>query len=67
MYDEVVQRLVKGYQQIMTRVGDPIDANTLYGPMHSQIGVTNYLNTVQEAKKLGGKVMFGGKVNIKPK
>jgi aldehyde dehydrogenase family 7 protein A1 len=62
VHDEIVQRLVKSYQQIMNRVGDPIDPNTIYGPMHSQVGLTNYLNTIEEAKKLGGKIAFGGKV-----
>jgi aldehyde dehydrogenase family 7 protein A1 len=62
IHDEVVQRLVKGYEQIMKRVGDPIDPSTIYGPMHSQVGVNNYLNTVKEAEALGGKVAFGGKV-----
>lgn len=64
IHDEVVQRLVKGYEQIMKRVGDPIDAATIYGPMHSQVGVTNYLNTVKEAQDLLGKVVFGGKVQL---
>jgi aldehyde dehydrogenase family 7 protein A1 len=48
----------------MKRVGDPVDADTIYGPMHSQVGVENYLSTVQEAQKLGGKVEFGGKVRL---
>ena len=55
---------MKSYKQIMNRVGDPVDPNTIYGPMHSQVGVTNYLNTIQEATKLGGKIEFGGKVII---
>jgi len=61
IHDEVVQRLVKGYEQVMKRVGDPIDSDTMYGPMHSQVGVNNYLNAVKEAQELGGKVVFGGK------
>lgn len=46
----------------MKRVGDPVDPNTIYGPMHSQHGVDNFLQTVNEAQKLGGKVEIGGKV-----
>jgi len=67
IHDEVVQRLVKGYEQIMKRVGDPIDEATIYGPMHNQVGVDNYLATIKEAKALGGKVVLGGKVRQFPK
>jgi len=62
VHDQVVERLVKGYEQIVKRIGDPLDTNTIYGPMHTQVGVTNYLNTIKEAQELGGKVVFGGKV-----
>jgi len=50
-------------EQISPRTGDPLDSNTLVGPMHNQMGVDNYLKTVQEAQKLGGKIVCGGKVN----
>ena len=38
----------------MPRIGDPLDDGTLYGPMHSQMGVDNYLATLKEAVALGG-------------
>ena len=56
VYDEVVEKLKKAYGSIMTRRGDPLDDGTLYGPMHSQVGVEGYKKTIEEAKKLGGKV-----------
>lgn len=54
---------MKAYGQISNRVGDSLDSGTLVGPLHSKVGITNYLNTLEEAKKLGGKVEIGGKVD----
>ncbi|CAL8071748.1 unnamed protein product [Orchesella dallaii] len=62
VHDEVVARLVKSYGQIVSRIGDSLEPNTLLGPLHSKVGVDNYMNTIEEAKKLGGKIEFGGKV-----
>lgn len=55
---------MKSYQQLVTRVGDPLDENTLVGPLHSKSSVENYLKSVEDAKSLGGKVEFGGKVDV---
>jgi len=62
VHDEVLDRLKKAYASIMTRRGDPLDEGTLYGPLHSQQGVQGYLNTIQDAVGLGGKVEYGGNV-----
>ena len=56
VYDEVVERLKKGYANILGRLGDPLDEGTLYGPMHSKAGIDGYLETLKEAVDLGGKV-----------
>ena len=44
----------------MPRAGDPLEEGTLYGPMHSKVGMDGYMKTVEEAKSLGGKIEFGG-------
>lgn len=62
VHDEVLEKLVKAYSSIMTRVGDPMDEGTLYGPLHSKQGVQGYLTTLQDAKDFGGKVEYGGRV-----
>ena len=46
----------------MTRIGDPLDDGTLYGPMHSKVGVEGYKKSIEEAVATGGKIEFGGKV-----
>ena len=52
--------LKKAFSQL--RVGDPLDTNVLYGPLHTKQSVQTYLSVVNEAIKSGAKVEFGGKV-----
>merc|ERR1719468_1009461 len=61
-YDEVLAKLKKAYASIMKRVGDPLDDGTLYGPLHSKVGLAGYLKTLEDAKTAGGVIEFGGKV-----
>lgn len=62
IYDEVLEKLKKAYQQVYSRKGDSLDSNTLYGPLHSETAVANYKATIEQAKKLGGHIEFGGQV-----
>uniref|UniRef100_A0A8D1KSV4 aldehyde dehydrogenase (NAD(+)) n=1 Tax=Sus scrofa TaxID=9823 RepID=A0A8D1KSV4_PIG len=64
IHDEVVNRLTKAYAQI--RVGNPWDANVLYGPLHTKQAMSMFLGAVEEAKKEGGTVVYGGKVMDRP-
>uniref|UniRef100_A0A2K5CZQ7 Aldehyde dehydrogenase domain-containing protein n=1 Tax=Aotus nancymaae TaxID=37293 RepID=A0A2K5CZQ7_AOTNA len=64
IHDEVVNRLKKAYAQI--RVGNPWDSNILYGPLHTKQAVSMFLGAVEEAKKEGGTVVYGGKVMDRP-
>jgi len=66
VYDEIVQRLKKAYEQLLPRLGDPLDSGVLYGPLHNQVAVDNYKATLAEAVALGGKIEFGGKVLDRP-
>jgi len=60
VHDKVVEGLKKAYGSIVKRIGDPLDEGTLYGPLHSKVGVEGYKKTVEEAKSLGGKIECGG-------
>lgn len=37
-------------------------ADTLYGPLHTKEAVKMFLDAVEQAKKQGGSVVYGGKV-----
>uniref|UniRef100_A0A8C9AAR0 Aldehyde dehydrogenase domain-containing protein n=1 Tax=Prolemur simus TaxID=1328070 RepID=A0A8C9AAR0_PROSS len=60
IHDEVVNRLKKAYAQIC--IGKPWDSKVLFGPHHTKLAVNIFLGAVEEAKKEGGTVIYGGKV-----
>jgi aldehyde dehydrogenase family 7 protein A1 len=60
IYDDFVARMVKAYPAFEKRMGDPLDENTLLGPLHLQRGVDEYMAGIEEIKKQGGKILYGG-------
>lgn len=61
IYDSFVKRLVQAYPKITDRIGNPMDENTLLGPLHSKRAVQEYLDGIEEIKRQGGKILYGGK------
>jgi len=59
VYDKFVERLLKAYPTI--QVGDPLDAKTLCGPLHTKASVKEYTDGIKEIEKQGGKILYGGK------
>jgi aldehyde dehydrogenase (NAD+) len=59
-FDELSERLVRAYGQV--RVGDPLDPQTLMGPLIDQAARDRFQQTVAECKRLGGRILFGGDV-----
>ena len=57
--DQVTEILVKAYQQV--RIGDPLDADTLMGPLTDETSVQRFLAAVENARDAGGEVLTGGK------
>lgn len=60
IYDTFKAQLVNAYKQI--RIGHPLDAKTLVGPLIDKGAVTDFLNAIETAKKEGGNVITGGEV-----
>ncbi len=60
VYEEVKARLVKAYQQISGRIGNPLDENTLVGPLVDKGAVRLFSDAIEKVKKEGGKILFGG-------
>lgn len=58
--NEVVSRLVKAYEQV--RIGDPLKENTLMGPLINERAVAQYKFAIEEIKKEGGEILYGGEV-----
>jgi len=56
---DVVSRLVAAYQQV--RIGDPLDASTLMGPLIDAGAANDMTAALDRVKKEGGEVLCGGK------
>jgi aldehyde dehydrogenase (NAD+) len=52
------QRLLAAYRQV--KVGDPLDGGNQMGPLIDEAAVAGFTTAVAEAKRQGGKVLFGG-------
>jgi len=53
-------KLLAAYKNI--RIGDPLDSNTLMGPLVNQAAVDGMTNALEQIKKNGGEILSGGKV-----
>ena len=63
-HDAIVARLAAGYAQV--RIGDPLDAATLMGPLIDAAAVENYRRALAEARAAGGTIVCGGSVRPGP-
>ena len=52
-------KLLKAYNQI--RIGDPLDANTLMGPLVTAAAIEEMMAALEEVRKVGGEIICGGK------
>jgi aldehyde dehydrogenase (NAD+) len=62
VYDEVKNRLLLTYQQIDSKIGSPLDSNTLVGPLIDKSAVKAFQHAVEQVQKEGGKLLHGGTV-----
>ncbi|MDX9905545.1 MAG: aldehyde dehydrogenase family protein [Bacteroidales bacterium] len=62
VYDAVKDKLLLAYNSVLKKIGDPLDKETLMGPLIDGKAVGNFLHALEQAKAEGGKVIFGGKV-----
>ena len=56
---EFTDKLIAAYKQV--RIGDPLDENTLMGPLVNQAAVDDMMNAIEKVKKSGGEILYGGK------
>lgn len=60
VYDEVKSKISAAYGQL--KIGNPLSETNHVGPLIDQDAVKLYLNSIEEAKKQGGKVLVEGGV-----
>ncbi len=56
--EELTRRLVSAYQQVS--VGDPIDTQTLMGPLVDESAVSQMMEALKRAHEQGGEILTGG-------
>ena len=57
--DKLTETLVKAYGQV--RIGNPIEEDTLMGPLVNEGGVQDMMAALEKAKEQGGEVLCGGR------
>lgn len=60
VYDVVKNRLISMYENIS--IGDPLEQDTLVGPLIDKLAVDTMQTALKQIKKEGGKVICGGEV-----
>ncbi|MCI0516130.1 aldehyde dehydrogenase family protein [candidate division KSB1 bacterium] len=58
IYDKLIDRLVQTYQRI--RIGNPLDSQTLMGPLIDEGAVFDMLAAIDRVKQEGGRILVGG-------
>jgi aldehyde dehydrogenase (NAD+) len=56
---ELTEKLKRGYAAV--RVGDPLDENTLMGPLVDQDAVDTFLAAIERIRAEGGEILHGGR------
>ena len=58
IYDNLLSRIISAYSQV--KIGDPLEDETLMGPLVSQNAVDDYFTAIDKARSNGGKILYGG-------
>ena len=58
IHDNFIDRLLKAYKQV--NIGDPLNKNTLMGPLVNENAVSDFLDAVKTVKSSGGEILCGG-------
>ncbi|MEO0973910.1 MAG: aldehyde dehydrogenase family protein [Pseudomonadota bacterium] len=64
LHDGLIETLRSAYGQV--RIGDPLDADTLMGPLIDEASVARYENALERVRAQGGEVIHGGAVLDRP-
>ncbi len=64
IYDKLISALKDAYPKIS--IGDPLDEKNLMGPLIDAASVQQFESTIDDIKKAGGNILFGGKALNRP-
>ena len=60
IFNDLSDKLKNAYSQV--KIGDPLDSNTLMGPLIDQSAIDDYLLALEKVKTEGGEILYGGEV-----
>jgi aldehyde dehydrogenase (NAD+) len=60
VYESFKERLINAYRHV--RIGNPLDPSTLVGPLIDKGAVKDFFHAIEEVKKEGGKIVYGGEL-----
>ena len=63
VYDKFVKRLIAAYKQVS--IGNPLEEGTVMGPMVDRAALETMQEALDQLKKQGGKILYGGEVLTK--
>ena len=58
IYEELEKRLISAYKQV--NIGDPLEKDTLMGPLVNKNAVNDFSNAIERAIENGGEILYGG-------
>jgi aldehyde dehydrogenase family 7 protein A1 len=58
--EEFLKKLVVAYRSASMRIGDPMNPETLIGPLHAKDGVSRFQTAIKEIEAQGGQILIGG-------
>ena len=58
IYEDLKKRLISAYKQV--NIGDPLEKDTLMGPLVNENAVNDFSNAIERAIENGGEVLYGG-------
>ncbi|RLD85007.1 MAG: aldehyde dehydrogenase family protein [Bacteroidetes bacterium] len=62
IYDEVRDKFIGAYKNVVAKIGNPLDEEYLVGPLIDKYSVELFQNAVTKVQEEGGKILFGGEV-----
>ncbi len=65
VFDQLKERLVEMYKSV--NIGNPLDKDTLVGPLIDKQATDSMQNALQEVKDAGGEIVYGGEELDDPK
>ena len=62
IYDDFTDKFVHAYKSIKPRIGNPLNPETLVGPVIDKFAVELFQLAIQKVMEEGGKLLYGGEV-----